>query len=153
MTWRRMGKWRYTSSILDLDTRWRWVASFTPLSLYLQRRSPHCPLDTRLGVPQSRSVHCGEEKITTIGSRIGTIQPIADRYTTDWEVLIYLLVIYLTSLTAVWTTQRRELISIEWVGKDMKGSGHDLIWSNIFAFTWKDKEICWKPDSPNRSTG
>jgi hypothetical protein len=25
-----MGEWRYSSTILDLGTRWRWVASYTP---------------------------------------------------------------------------------------------------------------------------
>jgi hypothetical protein len=27
-------EWRYSSTILDLDTRWRWVVSFTPWQLY-----------------------------------------------------------------------------------------------------------------------
>jgi hypothetical protein len=31
--WRRMGEWNYSSIILDLGTRWRWVASVTLLSL------------------------------------------------------------------------------------------------------------------------
>jgi hypothetical protein len=29
-----MGEWRYSSIILNLGTRWRWVVSFMPLSLY-----------------------------------------------------------------------------------------------------------------------
>jgi len=44
-------------------TRWRWVVSFTSQPLYLQRKSPWYPLDRRLGGPQSRSGHSGEEKI------------------------------------------------------------------------------------------
>jgi hypothetical protein len=28
--WSRVGAWRYGSTVLDLDTRWRWVVSFTP---------------------------------------------------------------------------------------------------------------------------
>jgi hypothetical protein len=31
MSWRRLkGEWRYSSTILDLSTRWSWVLSFTP---------------------------------------------------------------------------------------------------------------------------
>jgi hypothetical protein len=30
MPWRQVGKWRYSSTILDLGGRWRWVVSFTP---------------------------------------------------------------------------------------------------------------------------
>jgi hypothetical protein len=32
--WRHMGEWRYSSTFLDLGTRWRWVVSFTHLPLY-----------------------------------------------------------------------------------------------------------------------
>jgi hypothetical protein len=48
--------------ILDLGTRWRRVVSFTSRPLYPQRKSPWCPLDTRLGGPQSRSGCGGEAK-------------------------------------------------------------------------------------------
>jgi hypothetical protein len=37
------------------------VVSFTPRPLYPQGKSPWYPLDRRLGGPQSRSVHGGEE--------------------------------------------------------------------------------------------
>jgi hypothetical protein len=57
-----MGKWRYSSSFLDLGTRWRRVVSFTPLPLYPRKKSPRYPLDRRLGGLQSRSGRCGEEK-------------------------------------------------------------------------------------------
>jgi len=48
--------------ILDVGTTWRWVVSFTPRPLYTQGKSPRYPLDRRLGGPQSRSGHGGEEK-------------------------------------------------------------------------------------------
>jgi hypothetical protein len=47
---------------LDLGTRWRWVDSFTPQPFYPQEKKPRYPLDRRLGGPQSRSGHGGEEK-------------------------------------------------------------------------------------------
>jgi hypothetical protein len=48
--------------ILDLDTRWRWVVSFTPHSLYPQGKSLCYQLDRRLGGTQSRSGRGSEEK-------------------------------------------------------------------------------------------
>jgi hypothetical protein len=48
--------------ILDLCTTWRWVVSFKPLPLYPQVQSLWNPLVRRLGGPQSRSEHGGEEK-------------------------------------------------------------------------------------------
>jgi hypothetical protein len=57
------GEWRYSSAILDLGIRWRWSASrpclFTP-----RKKPPRHPLDRRLGGPQSRSGHCGIDKIS-----------------------------------------------------------------------------------------
>jgi hypothetical protein len=38
--------------ILDLDTRWKWVVSFTPRSFYPQGNSSWYPLDRRLCGPQ-----------------------------------------------------------------------------------------------------
>jgi hypothetical protein len=38
---------------INLETRWRWVVSFTPWPLYPRRKNTRYPLDTRLGVPQS----------------------------------------------------------------------------------------------------
>jgi hypothetical protein len=58
-----MGEWMYRSTILHLGTRWRGVASFTPRSLYPWGNRLRYPLYRRLGGPQSRSGHCGEEKI------------------------------------------------------------------------------------------
>jgi hypothetical protein len=57
--------WRSGSvapSILDLGTRCRLVARFTPRPLYPQGKSPLYLLDRRLGGNQSRSGRGGEEK-------------------------------------------------------------------------------------------
>jgi hypothetical protein len=48
--------------ILNLGPRWMWVVSFTPRSLYTQGKNPLYSLDRRLGGPQSRSGHDGEQK-------------------------------------------------------------------------------------------
>jgi hypothetical protein len=39
MPW-RWGEWRYSSTILDLSTRWRWVVSFMPWPLYPREIAP-----------------------------------------------------------------------------------------------------------------
>jgi hypothetical protein len=63
MAWRHMGKWRYSSTVLDITTiRCRCVVSFTPLPLYLRGKSSLYPLDRRLDGPQSRSGRYGEGK-------------------------------------------------------------------------------------------
>jgi hypothetical protein len=40
MPWRRLREWRYSSTILDHGTCWRWVVSFTPRPLYRRVRTP-----------------------------------------------------------------------------------------------------------------
>jgi hypothetical protein len=57
-----MGEWSYSSTILDLGTRWRWVVRFIPKSFYSQGKSPQYPLNRRLGGLQSQSGCYGEEK-------------------------------------------------------------------------------------------
>jgi hypothetical protein len=80
MPWRQMGEWRYSSTILDLCTTWRWVINFTPPLLYHREKSPLYPLGKRLGEPQSRSECCGEEKdlvpLPGIESRASSLQPV-----------------------------------------------------------------------------
>jgi hypothetical protein len=62
MPWKHMGEWRYSSTILDLGTRGRWVVNFTPLPLYLRGRRSRYLFDMRLGGLQGRSGPCGEQK-------------------------------------------------------------------------------------------
>jgi hypothetical protein len=63
-----MGEWRYRSTILDLDIRWRRVVSFTPLPLYPKGTSSRYPLDRRLLGPQSRAGCCGKNCLASAGS-------------------------------------------------------------------------------------
>jgi hypothetical protein len=74
---RRMGKWSYSSIIIDLGTRWRWVVCFAPQLLYLRRKSPRYPLRRRLGGPQSWSGHLGEKILAPAGNRNPAVQPVA----------------------------------------------------------------------------
>jgi len=56
--------------ILNLGTRWRWVVSFTPRPLCLQRKSHRYPLGMRPGGPQSRSGR-GKKSLTLPGIEPG----------------------------------------------------------------------------------
>jgi hypothetical protein len=57
-----MGEWRDSSYILNLGTRWRWVARFVLLLLHFLGKSSRHLLDRRLGGPQSQSERYGEDK-------------------------------------------------------------------------------------------
>jgi hypothetical protein len=61
------------------------VVSFTPRSLYLQRKSPRYPLDRRLGGLQSQSGSGGEEKNSQPlpGLEPPVFQPAAQRDTIE----------------------------------------------------------------------
>jgi hypothetical protein len=76
--------------ILDLGTRWRWVVSFTPQSLYPQGKSTWYPLDRRMGGPQSHSGRGGEEVNSQPlpGLELPIIQPVAQRYTAELSRLL-----------------------------------------------------------------
>jgi hypothetical protein len=59
--WRHIGEWRYSSTILDLGTRWRWVVSLTPLpalkwSALKQRASQSLSFQQKL--PPSNIPYC-----------------------------------------------------------------------------------------------
>jgi hypothetical protein len=63
MSWRCMGEWGCSSTSLNLDTRCRWVVSFTPQSFYSWWKNPWYPLDRRLGWSLNQwSGHWAEEK-------------------------------------------------------------------------------------------
>jgi len=67
--------------ILHIDSRWRWMDSFTPRPLYPQGKIPLDPLDRRLSGPQSLSGRGGEEKNSQPlpGLEPPIIQPVAQR--------------------------------------------------------------------------
>jgi hypothetical protein len=73
---------RIDPQLLDLGTRWRWVVSFTSLSLYPQGKNPQSPLDRRLDGPQSRSGRFGENfwPYRDSNSDPSVLQPLASRY-------------------------------------------------------------------------
>jgi hypothetical protein len=100
MSWRLTGEWRYSSTILDLGTRWRWVASFMPRPLYPRGNSRRYPLDRWLFRPQGRPGPSGVEKKSPApaNNRTPILQAGAHRYT-DWttrpktEIQVYFLLV------------------------------------------------------------
>jgi hypothetical protein len=77
---RRMWKWRYNLTILNLNTRWRFVVGFTPRPLYFWGRSPRYPL-VPVWTLWSRDI-----SPAPTGNLPTIAQPAAHRYT-DWAVL------------------------------------------------------------------
>jgi hypothetical protein len=75
-----MGKWRYSSTILDEGTQQRWVVILAPWPLHPGERAPWYPLDRRLGAPQSWSGWYAEEKnllpLPKIKPWVSSMQPI-----------------------------------------------------------------------------
>jgi hypothetical protein len=59
--WRRIEEWRYSCTILDLSTGWRWVIIFTLRPLYHRVKSPLYQLNRRLCGPRSWSTRRGVE--------------------------------------------------------------------------------------------
>jgi hypothetical protein len=104
------GSWGIAPRILDLGTRRRWVVGFTPRPLYPKEKSPWFPLDSRLGGPQSRSRHGGEEKNSQphreSNSKTPIVQPVAQRYT-DWAIAALLDNKYRTENNLVYLLNKR----------------------------------------------
>jgi hypothetical protein len=75
-----MGECRYSSTILDIGTRWRWVVSLISGLFTPKKIAPRYPLDIFLGGPQSRSGRCGAEKNILL---LTTVQSVLRRYA-DW---------------------------------------------------------------------
>jgi hypothetical protein len=108
MPWRHVREWRYSSTILDLCTRWRWVVSFTLRPLYILGNNLWCPLDRRLCGPQSRSGRCAEENsLAPTWNWTQTLQPVARLYT-DWAIpapikqISKTIHIYTDIVTSIW---------------------------------------------------
>jgi hypothetical protein len=73
--WIHIGEWRYSSTIFDLGTKWRWVVSFVLLLLYPSGSSPRYPLDRRLGGPQNRSErNQRKKKLAPAGNRTPAVR-------------------------------------------------------------------------------
>jgi hypothetical protein len=64
-------KWTYSSTILGLDTRWRWVVTFTP-GLFTLRY----PLDEAGWAPESVWTLWTREKLFTAGNRTLAVQSV-----------------------------------------------------------------------------
>jgi hypothetical protein len=93
-----MGELWYSSNIIDLRTRWRWVVRFNPRPLYPQGKSRPYSLCRRLGGPQIRSGPC--RPLSLAVNRTYGVQPETHRYpakyglSRNWTALpLYLLLL------------------------------------------------------------
>jgi hypothetical protein len=75
-------EWRYSSTSTLHGDEWSAYA----LAALPQRKEPTLPLDRRLGGPQSRSDHCGEEKNLLSGSNLGRPASIPPLYQLSYRM-------------------------------------------------------------------
>jgi hypothetical protein len=83
MPWKYMAKWKYSCTILDLDTRWRLGGGqLRALAALPPGKEPSVPIQYKAGGPQSQSKLCGVEKnLLPIRNRTAAIQPVPHRCT------------------------------------------------------------------------
>jgi hypothetical protein len=113
--WRLIGEWMYRSTYSWPRNSWRWVVSFTPLSLYFWENFPRYPLARRLGGLQNQPEGSREKKNNA---------PIGTRTPTRQSLSPYLAAIP-TELSG--PISRLHNVGFEydgWIGKDLEGSGH-----------------------------
>jgi hypothetical protein len=79
--------WRCGAIILDLGTRWKWVASFTTQQLYPQGMIPRHPSDRSPGGPRSLSGQCKQEYFTLVGDRTRSPSLYRLKYPALWPSL------------------------------------------------------------------
>jgi hypothetical protein len=71
------GKWRCSSSILDIDTRWGWAVSVTTFLLYPRVNSPQYSLYRTLGGIRSLSGNYEEKSCQKSNPDSSVIRPVA----------------------------------------------------------------------------
>jgi hypothetical protein len=84
--WRCMWKWRYSCSIVDLGTIWRWVVSFMSQPLCSCGKSAQSALNRMLFGSQSQSGSCEVEKISCPCQQSNPSQKPIACYYTDWYI-------------------------------------------------------------------
>jgi hypothetical protein len=73
-----MGEWRYSSTILDLGTRWGVSGQLHAPAVLPPAKLSSVPFDMRLGGPQSRCGCYGEEEnLASAWNRTPTVEPVA----------------------------------------------------------------------------
>jgi hypothetical protein len=93
MPWRRMVEWSYSSTILDLGTRWRRVVSFTPSGFTSGERAPGTHWIGSWLVPGPVWTLGVEKNLLPLpGIETPTVQPVG-RQGTDWAIPARLIVI------------------------------------------------------------
>jgi hypothetical protein len=85
MPWGCTGQWKCRSTVINLDTRWRWDVNFTLLLPYAQGNSPRYSLKRRLVEPQGQSGLYEEDNNILFLSGIEPRLVWPSRYT-DWAI-------------------------------------------------------------------
>jgi hypothetical protein len=84
--WRRMREWRYSSTILDLDTRWMWVVSFTPRSFCPEDRPSGTQWISGWAGPTAGLDVVTKRNFFSVWNRTLPFEPVVRRYT-NWHTV------------------------------------------------------------------
>lgn len=84
MPWRRVGKWKYSSTILKPGTTYRRVLNFTSWPLYRQGKRTCYLLNTKLGDPGATLDAVEKRRMYSAKKRTSVIQ-LVPRHYTDWD--------------------------------------------------------------------
>jgi hypothetical protein len=130
MLWICMGEWRYSSTILDLGTKLRWLVSWTPQSFYPRGRT--------LGGPHSRS------------GRNSTGIAVSFTFTNGHRSQLIIILFRICSVSLetlsveqIIRTSKGNTLSEGWIGRNVTRSGRGLIWGTIPELARKTWEKQW----------
>jgi hypothetical protein len=109
---KRYGVWRYSFTILNLSTRWRWVVGFTPLLLYARGNSPQYPQQAGWAPEPVWMLWRWETSLASARNWTPIPQLLSSYagHYTDWAILAPKIYInYLTTVESVALTTRHPL--------------------------------------------
>jgi hypothetical protein len=78
------GEWRYSFTILDLGTRWRWVVSFSPGNFTPREGAPGTHWKGGWVGPRA-GLHAVLKSFALVGNGTSAVQPVGRPYT-DWAI-------------------------------------------------------------------
>jgi hypothetical protein len=117
----------YSATVLNLDSRWRWVVSFTPLPNCSRGNSPRYPFDRRLGGTASQSGRYEEDKKYLAPAGIEPTIPgrparsVVAMPTELSHYILFMVYLLVLSGSSEYIASSGNLIKERWVLKDSEG--------------------------------
>jgi hypothetical protein len=127
---RRRAEWSYSSIVLNLGSRWKWMISFTPLPNCSRGNSPWYPLDRWLGGTESQSGLYGGDKnllpLRESNPESSAVQPVTwSLYRLSYPFIYYLFICGLFAGavgSSEYVASSGGMIKERWTVRDLEGS-------------------------------